>query len=139
MRDVVVCDHASTDQTHRVAEHAGCVYIADGELSEAIRRAKGDWLLLLEPGARLEQGWMEAVSAHLGDAARPARFTRSRTGELLFLSRFFSVGRPLADGLVVPKRQAAALAQKGLDAAGVARAVSARRLKAQIVPARRRK
>ena len=26
VRDVIVCDRGSTDQTHRVAEHAGCHY-----------------------------------------------------------------------------------------------------------------
>ncbi|TIT31983.1 MAG: glycosyltransferase, partial [Mesorhizobium sp.] len=30
VRDVVVCDGGSTDQTHRVAEHAGCLYVASG-------------------------------------------------------------------------------------------------------------
>ena len=57
VRDVIVCDRGSTDQTHRVAEHAGCHYIANGGVAAGISQAKGEWLLLVEPGARLVDGW----------------------------------------------------------------------------------
>ncbi|TIT95003.1 MAG: glycosyltransferase, partial [Mesorhizobium sp.] len=63
VRDVIVCDTGSTDQTHYVAEHAGCHYMAGG-VADGIGQAKGDWLLLLEPGARLAEGWIEEVAAH---------------------------------------------------------------------------
>jgi hypothetical protein len=48
VRDVIVCDAGSTDQTHRVAEHAGC-HFGTGGIAAAIGQAKGDWLLFLEP------------------------------------------------------------------------------------------
>ncbi|TIU37731.1 MAG: glycosyl transferase family 2, partial [Mesorhizobium sp.] len=38
VRDVIVCDQGSTDQTHRVAEHAGCHYVSGG-LSAGIGQA----------------------------------------------------------------------------------------------------
>ena len=59
VRDVIVCDRGSTDQTHHVAEHAGCHYIADGGMAAGVRQAKGEWLLILEPGARLVDGWTD--------------------------------------------------------------------------------
>jgi glycosyltransferase involved in cell wall biosynthesis len=74
VRDVIVCDRGSTDQTHRVAEHAGCNFISGGGVAAGIRQAKGEWLLMLEPGARLVDGWMEPV---LGRAAAGRRSFRA--------------------------------------------------------------
>ena len=39
VREVVVCDAGSTDQTHYVAEHAGCHYVASGGIAAGIRQA----------------------------------------------------------------------------------------------------
>ena len=36
-----------------------------GGIAAGIGQAKGDWLLLLEPGARLVDGWIEPVAAHM--------------------------------------------------------------------------
>ncbi len=138
VKDVVVCDRGSTDDTFRVAEHAGCAFLGDGDIGAAIRRARGDWLMLLEPGARLGAGWIEAVTGHVAETTQPARFARSQAGRP-WLPRVFSARRPLVDGLVIAKRQAAALAQTGADARQIARRVSARRLEAEIQPAPRRK
>ena len=41
VRDVIVCDSGSTDQTHRVAEHAGCNYLAAGGVAAVRRKANG--------------------------------------------------------------------------------------------------
>ncbi|TKT81102.1 glycosyltransferase [Aquamicrobium sp. LC103] len=134
VREVIVCDDGSSDHTHRVAEHAGCHFLARSDLAAGIRQAKSDWLLLLEPGARLMDGWMEAVVIHAdGAAAGPARFTRSRHSRLPFLARIFSARRPFLDGLILTKRQALDLAGGGRLA--IARPVAARRLAAEIVVA----
>jgi len=79
VREVVVCDRGSTDATAAVADHAGCTFIANADIAAGIRRAKGDWLLLLEPGARLEGDWMAAVLDHAATATMPACFSRSRS------------------------------------------------------------
>lgn len=139
VREVVVCDRGSTDQTHYVAEHAGCHYLAAGGMSAGIRQAKGEWLLLLEPGARLAEGWSDAVIAHVAKAAEPARFSRARDGRASFLDRIFSRGTALAHGLLIPKRQAVALSAKAPTAEGLARVISTRRLDGEIVAAPRRK
>src|SRR5690606_10137882 len=49
VREVIICDAGSTDHTHMVAEHAGCRYVAEGGIGAAVRQAKGEWLVLLEP------------------------------------------------------------------------------------------
>lgn len=135
VREVIVCDNGSSDQTHRVAEHAGCSYIANAHLEAGIREARSEWLLFLEPGARLLDGWMEAVLSHAGDATVPARFRRARQSRRPFLSRLFSGQRPLAEGLMITRRQALSLARGDGSAGAIARAVSARRLSAEILVA----
>lgn len=139
VRDVIVCDRGSSDHTAHVADHAGCVWLEEADIAAGIRRAKGDWLVILEPGARLQGEWAEAVLAHLAHATIPARFSRSRADRASLLSRIFSARRPLADGLLISKRQAGSLARAGGDAASLARAVSARRIAAEIVTAPRRR
>lgn len=128
VREVVVCDRGSSDRTGLVAEHAGCVWLERADMAEAVRRAKGDWLLIIEPGARLESGWTEAVLRHVAEAGGPARFSPSRIGRPGLLARLFAPRRPLAAGLLIQKRQAAALA-------GFARRLRTRRLPAEIIVA----
>lgn len=138
VREVIVCDDSSSDHTHTVAEHAGCHYLPGAHLDAGIRQARSEWLLLLEPGARLLDGWMEAVLAHAGDASGPARFRRARQSSEPFLSRIFSGRRPLAEGLVITRRQALSLSRADISAQALARSVSARRLGAEIHVARLR-
>lgn len=131
VRDVIVCDTGSTDQTHRVADHAGCHFVAGG-IAAGIRQAKGDWLLFLEPGARLAEGWIDDVVAHTARQTMPARFCRARGSRTPFLSRVFSGNRALAEGLVISKRQAAALSKNAHSAEALARGLATRRLDAEI-------
>ena len=135
VREVIVCDAASCERTHHVAEHAGCAYLADARAAAGARQARSEWLLLLEPGARLMDGWIEAVVAHAGAATGAARFTRSRQSRAPFLERILARRRPLAEGLVITKRQALSLARGDGSASAIAKAVSARRLGAEIFAA----
>jgi glycosyltransferase involved in cell wall biosynthesis len=137
VREVLVHDRGSTDQTAAVADHAGCVIVPTGDLIGAIRRARGDWLLFVEPGARLSDGWVEAVFAHVAHAATPARFLRGREPDGGFLARLMTRSRPLSEGLLVSKRQALAKLQPGDGAEALARRFSSRRIGAEIMPARR--
>lgn len=133
VREVIVCDGGSSDRTHDVAEHAGCRYLADADAQSGIRQARSEWLLLLEPGARVMDGWMEAVIAHTAEATGPARFRRSPRQSLL--QRVLGRNRPLVEGLLITKRQALSLASRVNSADAIARAVSASRLEAQIIVA----
>ncbi len=138
VREVIVCDRGSTDQTHRVAEHAGCHYVAEGGIAAGVRQAKGEWLLFLEPGARLADGWTEPVLYHMAKLMMPARFSRSRQDRTPFLSRIFSAPTALAEGLVIRKGQATALSQKAASAEALARGLASKRLPAEIRVAGRR-
>lgn len=135
VREVIVCDRGSVDGTHRVADQAGCHFVASGGIAAGIQQAKGDWLLLLEPGARLVEGWTEDVVRHTAKLAMAGRFSRSRGSRLPFLSRVFSGNRALAEGLVITKRQAMALSRTAHNSEAIARGLATRRLEAEILVA----
>lgn len=135
VREVIVCDRGSTDGTRRVAEHAGCHFLASGGIATGIGQAKAEWLLLLEPGARLIDGWVDDVVEHTTTLATAARFSRTRASRTSFLSRLFSANRALAEGLVITKRQASALSRSAHDTEAIARGLATRRLGGEILPA----
>jgi hypothetical protein len=137
VREVIVCDRGSADRADKVAEHAGCLFLAEGGVAAAVRQAKGEWLLFLEPGARLVEGWTDAVRDHVSNGAGPARFSRERPGGTGFLERIFAGRGRLADGLLIARRQALAKGVERVDA--VVRGVPTTRLPARIVvaPAKR--
>ncbi|MCK9553901.1 MAG: glycosyl transferase family 2 [Aquamicrobium sp.] len=137
VRDVVVCDLGSGDATRQVAEHAGCVWTTGG-IADAVTTAKGDWLLLLEPGARLLGDWTEAVAVHAARSGAAARFSRDRSSRAPFLARILSRPGPLAQGLLLPRRQAVVLARHADSAAALARGLSMKTLRAAILPAARK-
>jgi hypothetical protein len=136
VREVIVCDRGSTDQTRYVAEHAGCHFT--GDLAAGIAMAKSDWLLIVEPGARLIEGWTDAVIAHVNKSTLPARLIRARAPRLPFLARVFSANRPLAQGLLITKRQAGSLAKNAHTAEALARGLAVKTLDGEIAPAERR-
>jgi hypothetical protein len=135
IRDVIVCDLGSTDQTRYVAEHAGCHFLGSGGVAAGIAQAKGDWLLFLEPGARPLEGWTEPVIAHANKSTMPARFSRARGSGPGFLARMFSGNRALAQGLLITKRQAAPLSKNASSAEALARGLAVKTLAAEILPA----
>jgi glycosyltransferase involved in cell wall biosynthesis len=135
VREVIVCDAGSTDRTRDVAEHAGCRIMADGGIAVGVAQARSDWLLFLEPGARLEEGWIEAVAAHIGKAAMAARFSRVKGSRAPFLSRVFSRPRALEQGLLISTRQALVLSKRASSAEAIARGLAVKTLRAEIWPA----
>lgn len=134
VRDVIVLDHGSTDQTARVAEQAGCAIVTGVTLSECISRARGEWLLLLEPGARVSANWVESIERHCVITEGPARFARSREGRPAFFSRIVKRDTALMDGLLITKKQALVLAKSATSSEALARGLASRKMKAEIVP-----
>jgi hypothetical protein len=132
--DVIVLDHGSRDGSARVADAAGCRFIEKWELAEVLRTARGEWIMLLEPGARPQAGWIEEVLEYASLTRAPARFTPSRRFRRPFLRRW---KRPAAleHGFLMPKREAAALAKPGMDLSALAKAQSVRRLRSELIPA----
>ncbi|PYE90558.1 glycosyltransferase [Phyllobacterium leguminum] len=137
VRDVIIVDHGSSDHTREIADAAGCVFLENGVFADALGQARGEWLLLLEPGSRLFEGWTEAVRDHVEVSPGPARFTRSRINRPPFLKRIFGGNDPLGDGLLISKRQAIALMKPGYGASDLARGLAMRQLKAEIVSSER--
>jgi len=106
VREVIVADGQSTDETEQVADYAGCVFFSSGEplggrLKAAARRARGEWLMFLRPGVVPGPTWIEETVAFvrqgLGGAAL---FRREERG--LFASVFRLLPHP-DQGLMLPK------------------------------------
>ncbi|WP_019169857.1 glycosyltransferase family 2 protein [Pseudaminobacter salicylatoxidans] len=132
VREVIVCDRAVSRETHAIADQTGCVYLTDGGIGAGVRQAKADWLLLLEPGARLVDGWTEAVEHYVGTMAMPARFTPSRADRRPWFVGMLRSSRALREGLLIRKAQALPLSRHAADAEAVARGLAGRRLAAEI-------
>ncbi|MGH6862391.1 MAG: glycosyl transferase family 2 [Phyllobacterium sp.] len=133
--DVVIVDHGSEDQTHRVADAAGCIFLQDQTLIDGFRRARSQWFLIVEPGARLLDGWIEPVAVHVERMPGPACFTCSHPHRKPFLRRLFELRSPIADGLLISRRQAMALVTPEKKAADLARGLAMKRLRGEIIPA----
>lgn len=141
VREVVVIDRGLDVGTRKVAEHAGCEIVAPEKLRDRIDHAKGEWLLFLEPGARLLPGWMEAIGDHVAAAddnraATPAaRFRRAKADRAPFFARLRQIRTALAEGFLVRREQAAGLIRIATSLEEAARGVAVTRLPADIRPA----
>lgn len=140
--DVLVLDQASTDETRRVGEIAGCTIIdaSDADLTATLDTARGLWILVLPPGARLVGDWLAAVEAHINaptGAAGAARFRPAHGPGQSFWERLFAPRRltgPFARGFLISKAQALALSRPGMTLDALPRGVAARTLRAGLLP-----
>jgi glycosyltransferase involved in cell wall biosynthesis len=78
VREVIIADAGSRDQTAEVADVAGCEVIVSAaplaeRLQQAVRAARSPWLLFLRPGVVLDPGWVEEVMRFTEHADRSAR------------------------------------------------------------------
>jgi glycosyltransferase involved in cell wall biosynthesis len=125
VRDVVLADGGSRDETEAVADAAGCIFVkSDTDLGARLRAGaqaaqRGDWLLFLDPGGMLEEGWTREVQKFLdtigraGDADRRAAIFRlayegfgvkPRLAEAAASARLALTGRPRAEhGLLISR------------------------------------
>lgn len=117
IREVIVSDGGSTDQTRQIAEATGADWLQGpasrgGQLRRGAQAARGDWLLFLHADTQLAAGWSEPVADHLGQGGGAACFRlafRARglapglvAGWANLRSRLF--GLPYGDqGLLVPR------------------------------------
>ena len=133
--EVIVLDRGSTDGTAALADAAGARFLAQPDLREAVRSARGEWLLLMEPGARPLQGWIEHIAQHMAIGKMPARLSPSREYRLPFLARIKRRKSPLEHGLLISRRQAIANAHAGHRLESLARGLASKPLKCEIIPA----
>jgi glycosyltransferase involved in cell wall biosynthesis len=123
VRDVVLADGGSTDETEAVAEAAGCIFLkSQPDLGSRLRAgaqaaSRGEWILFLDPGGMLEEGWTREVRKFIDASSRSsdrraATFQlayedfgmRSRLVEAARRATFALTGRPGADqGLLISK------------------------------------
>ncbi len=83
VREVILADAGSEDATLEIAEDAGC-RVVQGGLDAAKAAARSDWLLILDPGARLRPDWEERGRAHVEFGARGSlRLNAGLAGRLL--------------------------------------------------------
>lgn len=78
VREVLLVDGGSTDGTGKIADAAGCVFVQGGpreglRLKAAVAKARGTWLLFLDPGAVLEEGWPREVAGFMDTAERTGK------------------------------------------------------------------
>lgn len=138
--DVIILDHASTDGSSRVAEAAGCRFETQWDIGQIIASARGEWILLMEPGSRPQSGWIEDILEYTALNTRPARFAPSRHYRPSLLARLTHRRRPLEHGLLLSKQDALAVAQARTELSGAGLDLfchrqKLRRLGAELIPA----
>ncbi|SIR08671.1 hypothetical protein SAMN05880582_106119 [Rhizobium sp. RU20A] len=133
--DVVILDRGSRDGSSAVADAAGCLFLSGVTLTDAVTRTRGDWLLLLEPGARPMGRWVEEIGEHLAIGGGPARLTPARQFRRSFLTRLTRRQGPLENGCLVRKADALRLAGGATTLAALAVAIRPKRMASEIAPA----
>ncbi|MDE1939448.1 MAG: glycosyltransferase [Alphaproteobacteria bacterium] len=122
VREVIVADGGSTDDTLFIADAAGAHVVPAGktralQLAAGAKAARSDWLLFLYPETALEPGWDVEAEAFMGrvplDRPRAAAFrfglddfdARSRRLEAMVALRCWLFKLPYGNqGLLIPKR-----------------------------------
>ena len=120
VREVLLVDRAGNGVIERVADVAGCRYIAiEGSHAAALaagaRQARSPWLMFLRAGAVLDSGWIEETTQFIqgvSDSGRPRagifRYARSPYAEagwrdgLKFLARMIT-GPTAEQGLLIAR------------------------------------
>jgi len=131
--DAIVRDMSRSDAIRDVAEAAGAMLVT-GSPAEAIAAARGSWLLLLEPGARLAPDWAEPVRRFIESGAGKTAHL-SVAGEGGFFAGLFARPRALRRGLLIATPAAAAIAGTVQSFEALARGRASRRIGAVLLPA----
>ncbi len=134
--DVVILDFGSSDGSARVADAAGCRFHTEWLLEDVLRTVRGEWLLLLEPGSRLQPGWIEEVLEYTALNQKPACFSLLRHHRRPLLRRIMKTAPPLESGLLLSKQQALTAMRPGMDLAKLGLSMKPVSLRSAIAPSR---
>lgn len=134
--DVIILDHGSKDGSSHVADAAGCRFCVNWDLGDIVRSARGEWLMLLEPGARPIGRWIDELAEYVSLNRSPARFSHSRMHRKPFFSRLARRKPPLESGFLMPKGDALAAAHgNNMRLSDIANVRAVRKLSTELVPA----
>jgi glycosyltransferase involved in cell wall biosynthesis len=114
IREAIVADKGSRDQTAEVADVAGCRVLVTpaplaGRLRAAAAVARAEWLMFLQPGIAPDVSWIPEVMRFVEDAdlagrSQAAVFSPPPNGTLARLNRLLRRGPKPEQGLVIAKR-----------------------------------
>ena len=122
VREVIIADAGSTDETLEVADIAGCTVLSSTEplaarLRAAAAAARSPWLMFLRAGTVLDTTWIDDTTRFIEESDRgdgsaavfrravSARASNSALREVLGLLLFSVFGRASPDqGLVISRR-----------------------------------
>jgi hypothetical protein len=108
VREVLLVDRAGSAVIERVADVAGCRFLAfEGSRAAALaagaKQARSPWLMFLHAGAVLDSGWIEETTQFIQSVAnsgRPRagifRYARSPYAETRFADHFKFLARMIA-------------------------------------------
>ncbi|MBB4953835.1 glycosyltransferase involved in cell wall biosynthesis [Agrobacterium vitis] len=133
--DVVVLDNGSSDGTSKLADAAGCRFYVHWDLRDVLANARGEWVLLVEPGARPTQGWIDEIAEYIALNQKPARFSPSRYHRRPLFKRLGRRGPPLEQGFLLPKHQALSIATTGMKLVDLVAGLKGHALSSEMVPA----
>jgi glycosyltransferase involved in cell wall biosynthesis len=118
IREVIIADKGSRDQTAEVADIAGCrILVSPAPLAARLRAAaalaRAGWLMFLRPGIAPDASWIPEVMRFVEEAelageplARAAVFSPGTPGRLPgALARLLRIRPRPEQGLVVAKRR----------------------------------
>jgi glycosyltransferase involved in cell wall biosynthesis len=109
VREVIVADGGSHDETEQVADIAGCRFCSSAEplgarLSAAAAMARGEWLMFLAPGIAPQPGWIDDTIAFVRqDRPSAAVFSPAPSGILARMRRTLARLPGAEQGLVLRK------------------------------------
>lgn len=93
VREVVLADAGSTDDTLEIADDAGA-RVVRGDVAMACQAARSDWLLIVKADHVAPEDWDAAVAAHLNGGS----------GKAAWWGRSGLFGGKTVQGLLVSKR-----------------------------------
>ncbi|MGV3634130.1 MAG: glycosyltransferase [Pseudorhodoplanes sp.] len=118
IREVILADGGSTDETAEVGDVAGCRFLSlpgplRRRLDKAAEAARSDWLMFVPAGAVIESGWVAdvqqfierapaGIAASFGAAARP-HGQDSLLGAMIALWRARRTSLSSGRGLLISK------------------------------------
>jgi glycosyltransferase involved in cell wall biosynthesis len=123
VREVIVADGGSRDETEQVADIAGCRFFSSAEplgarLGAASAMARGEWLMFLAPGIVPQPGWIDDTIAFVRqDQPRAAVFSPAPSGILARMRRALAALPRAEQGLILRKTFYAELGEHRADAA----------------------